>query len=75
MSPRNKKIAFAMVAEKREICCFFFTGSVNIILFDRHVFPMYRERNVIYAKAQNVVLISRSRQGLSYLAPRSSNGG
>ena len=26
--PRNKNFAFAMVAEKREICCFFFTGSV-----------------------------------------------
>ena len=29
VSPRNKNFAFAMVAEEREICCFFFTGSVR----------------------------------------------
>ena len=33
VSPRNKNFAFAMVAEKRGICCYFFTGSVveNVI--------------------------------------------
>ena len=29
VSPRNKNFAFAMVAEKRGICCYFFTGSVK----------------------------------------------
>ena len=28
VSPRNKNFALAMVAEKRKICCFFFTGSI-----------------------------------------------
>ena len=28
VSPRNKNFAFAMVAEKRGICFYFFTGSV-----------------------------------------------
>ena len=28
VSPRNKNFALPMVAEKRGICCYFFTGSV-----------------------------------------------
>ena len=33
VSPRNKNFAFAMVAEKRGICCYFFTGSVFFFFY------------------------------------------
>ena len=41
VSPRNKNFAFAMVAEKRGICCYFFTGSVSINQFINKIKACY----------------------------------